>query len=278
MPAYKRVRRTLTTEGVAAKSEGLTANDVKKIVRKELSDEIEEKHAITQFENIALRAAIPSGVVINGGGNFFKLMPEITQSTTGAAGTAYNERIGNEINMKELDIRGYLTYNGAIANTVTESKLAVRVMILRARDVNDQDLLFDNMPTGALLRFGTQTGGTGGPTGFTGFPMDSVRDINTDIFAVSYDKVHYLSAPVVDIGTTSVTYSAGMSSGLKMIHHKIRFGSKGLKLKYGSRFDREAQNFPYFMVIGYTSMGDGAVPPDDLVRATFSVVGTFTDA
>ena len=277
MPAQKRVRRTLTTEPVVAKA-SLTVNDVKKIVRKELSDELEEKHAITQYENVPLNAAIPSGVVVNGAGNFFKLMPEVTQSTTGSTGTAYNERIGNEINLKELDIRGYLSYAGAIANTVNESKLAVRVMILRAIDVNDQDLLFDNMPTGSLLRFGNQTGGTGGPTGFTGFPLDSVRDINTDQFQVNYDKVHYLNAPLVTVGTSAVTYSTGYPSGLKMIEHKIRFGSKGLKLKYGSRFDREPQNFPYFMVIGYTSMGDGAVPPDNQCRATFSVVSSFTDA
>ena len=277
MPAQKRVRRTLTMEKESAK-QSLTASDVKKIVRKELSDEIEEKQAITGYENNLLRAAIPSGVVINGGGNFFKLMPEITQSTTGAAGTAYNERVGNEINLKELDIRGYLSYKGAIANTINESKLAVRVMILRALDINDVDLLFDNMPTGSLLRFGQQTGGTGGPTAFAGFPLDAVRDINTDQFAVNYDKVHYLNAPLVDIGSTSVTYSAGMASGLKMISHKIRFGSKGLKLKYASRFDTEPQNFPYFMVIGYTSMGDGAVPSDDLCRATFSIVSHYTDA
>lgn len=283
MPAYKRARRTVSTRAAApvtvkAVKESLSANDVKKIVRKELNDEIEEKHAITQFQNVPLLAPIPSGVVINGGGNFFKLLPQITQSTTGLAGAAYNERVGNEINLKELDIRGYLSYNGFKAATLNESKLAVRVMILRARDVNDQDLLFDNMPTGSLLRFGTPTGGTGGPASYTGIPMDAVRDINTDIFAVNYDKVHYLNAPVVDIGTSSVTYSTGMSTGLKMINHKLRFGSKGLKLKYGSRLDTEPQNFPYFMVIGYSSMGDGAVPPNDLCRATFSVVGTYTDA
>ena len=276
MPAQKRVRRTLTTDG--SSKDGLTVNDVKKIVRKELLDEIEEKHAITQYSNIPLNAAIPAGAVINGGGNFFKLIPEINQSTSGAAGSAYNERLGNEINLREMDITGYLSYAGAIANTVTESKLAVRVMILRALDVNDQDLLFDNMPTGSLLRFGTQSGGTGGPTGFAGFPMDSVRDINTDQFQVNYDKVHYINAPLVTVGTSSVTYSTGYPSGLKMIKHKIRFGSKGLKLKYGSRLDNEPQNFPYFMVIGYTSMGDGGVPPNGQCRATFSIVSSFTDA
>lgn len=283
MPAYKRVRRTVSSKAAApvavklVKAEGLTATDVKKIVRKELSDELEEKYAITQYQNVAMNSAIPSGVVINGGGNFFKLMPQIYQSTTGGAGNAYNERVGNEINLKELDIHGYLTFNTPHTGDITNSKLAVRVMILRARDANDQDLLFDNMPTGSLLRFGQGTTGFGGPVSYTGIPLDSFRDINTDLFAVNYDKVHYLNAPFLTTGT-GVTYSQGFPSGLKMIRHKMKFGQKGLKLKFSSSLDTEPNNFPYFMVIGYSSMGDGATPSDGVIRATFNVTSTFTDS
>ena len=46
---------------------------VKEIVRKELAHELEEKHAITEYSNVPLVPIIPSGPVINGGGNFFKL-------------------------------------------------------------------------------------------------------------------------------------------------------------------------------------------------------------
>ena len=66
---------------------------VKSIVQKELSEELEEKHAICEYQNIAINRAIPSGVVINAGeggstGNFYKILPEIEQSATGEAGRA----------------------------------------------------------------------------------------------------------------------------------------------------------------------------------------------
>ena len=45
---------------------------VKDIVRKELSEELEEKQAIVEYSAVPLLSAIPMGAVINGGGNFFK--------------------------------------------------------------------------------------------------------------------------------------------------------------------------------------------------------------
>ena len=179
---------------------------VKDIVRKELAEELEEKQAIVEYSAVPLLSAIPFGSVINGGGNFFKLLPEIAQSTAGGAGSAYNERVGNEIRLKSVDINGFLTYDSNRAIALENSKLAVRVMILRAREINDQELLFNNMPTDTLLRLGDfASSGSAGPTNFTGVPLDSMRDINRDAFAVRYDKVHYLNANAVLSGTTQVT-------------------------------------------------------------------------
>lgn len=277
MPAQKRARRTLT--GTEQSEKGMTPKEIRDIVRKEMSDELEEKKAITEYSNVLLKAPIPSGLVFNGQGNFFKLMPQILQSTVGGAGNAYNERVGNEINLKEIDIHGYLSYANANMNIVDfkNAKLAVRVMILRARDVNDTNLLFDNMPTDDLIEFGDPTGGTGGPVPYIGNPLDSFREINRNTFAVRYDKVHYLDAPVVTTGATVVTLSNN-STGLKMIRHKLKFGDKGLKLKFKDAGDTTPENFPYFMVIGYSSMFSGDVPDNNLVRCSFNMTSTFTDA
>jgi len=252
---------------------------VKEIVRKELAQELEEKHAITEYSNVPLLPNIPSGIVLNGQGNFFKLMPEIFQSTTGAAGSAYNERVGNEINLKELEINGFLNYGPASVSGVDyrNAKLAVRVMILRAKEVNDQELLFDNMPTDGLIRFGEQATGAAGPIPFQGLPLDSFRAINRDIFSVRYDKVHYLNAPAILAGTTSVSTS-NVPSGLKMIKHTLNFGKNGLKLKYSASSDTQANNFPYFMVIGYSSMAQNALPGNNLIQATFQMRSKYTDS
>nr|AGA18249.1 hypothetical protein [uncultured marine virus] len=253
---------------------------VKTIVRKELAHEIEEKNAITQYNNVLMQSVIPSGVVLNGQGNFFKLLPEIFQSTTGGAGSAYNERIGNEITLKEIDIHGFLNSRQDIVNLASQPqnvKLAVRVMILRAKEVNDQELLFDNMPTDTLIRFGEQTTGFGGPVSYQGLPLDSFRDINRDTFSVKYDRVHYMNGPTLFPGTTNPDVSQN-ASALKIFRHKLRFGKRGLKLKYSASTDTQPNNFPYFMVVGYSSMSANSVPSNNLCAMTLNISSTFTDA
>lgn len=247
-------------------------------MRKELAHEIEEKQAIVEYSAIPIPAAIPSGIVFNGGGNFFKLMPQISQSTAGGAGSAYNERIGNEISLKSIDINGFLSYDNNRALDLKNSKIAVRVMILRAKEINDQELLFDNMPTDQLLRQGNfLSSGVKGPTNYTGLPLDSFRDINRDAFSVKYDKVLYLKCDTVLSGSTQVT-TTYTPSGLKMFRHKLTFGKRGLKLKYDSGLDEQPNNMPYFMAIGYSSMAANAVPGDNLIEASFQMTSKYTDA
>ncbi|WP_445779151.1 hypothetical protein [Shewanella sp.] len=277
MPAFKRARRTVSIKKV--QNDKITKADVKEIVRKAMANETEMKYAIAGFDNVAIKAAIPSGTVTSGVGNFFRLMPDVYQSTTGGAGNAYNERIGNEIVLKEMDIHGYVNFAPAAVTGVDykNAKLAVRVMILRAKAGTDPALIFNNMPTDSLIRFGNNTSGVAGPTSYDGFPLDSFRDINTDVFTVNYDRVHQLDAPTTLAGSSSVTISA-VPTGLKMIRHKIKFGKNGLKLFYSQSSDRQPNNNPYFMVIGYSSLTQAVVPDDDIVRATFNITSSYTDS
>ncbi len=253
---------------------------VKEIVHKELSEELEEKHAITDYNAIDLKRAIPSGIVLNGQGNFFQILPEIDQSLTGAAGRSYNTRIGNEINLKHIDITGCFNYKNSNASLTQyeNAKIAVRVMILRAKEVNDVGLLFDNMPTDTLIRFGEQTAaGFNGPTPYTGAPIDAWRDINRDTFSVRLDKIVYLDAPVLLPGATSPDLSV-VPSRSKLFKHRLSFGKNGLKLKYSTSTDTLPNNFPYFMVVGYSSMSGAGNASDNLATASLSCVGTYTDA
>jgi len=48
-------------------------SQIKTIVRDQLNDELELKHGITDYGAVALKSVIPSGVVLNGQGNFFKI-------------------------------------------------------------------------------------------------------------------------------------------------------------------------------------------------------------
>lgn len=253
---------------------------VKAIVQDELKEELEEKFAITEYADVLCQRSIPSGNVTNGAGNFFKILPEIDQSVIGETGRAYNTRIGNEINLKEIDITGAISYAGSSADNIAyqDAKLAVRVMILRAKAINDQELLFDEMPTDSLIRFGNQLSGTPNGTGaFGGYSLDSFRDLNRETFAVRYDKVIYLDAPVI-VGGASTPDVTLVPSRSRLFKHKLKFGKNGLKLKYSAQADTNPNNFPYFMVIGYSSMSSSSRPNNNLVRATLSCVSTYTDA
>ena len=178
---------------------------VKEIVRKQISQEVEEKHALIDYANVPVKRAIPSGVVFNGQGNFYKILPPIEQSATGAAGRAYNTRIGNEINLKSIDILGMLNYANSNASQIDykNAKIAVRVMILRAKEVADMELLFDNMPTDTLIRFANSSGTASGAGPFNGVGVDPFRSLNRDTFSVRYDKIIYLDAPVLLPGSTA---------------------------------------------------------------------------
>lgn len=253
---------------------------VKTIVRDQLSKEIEEKHAITEYADVFVNRSIPSGVVVNGAGNFFKILPEIDQSVTGEAGRAYNTRIGNEICLKSIDLTGHISYANSNTSQINyaNGKLAVRVMILRAKAVDDQELLFDNMPTDTLIRFGNQGAGAPNGTGsFGGFSLDAFRSLNRDTFSVRYDKVIYLDAPVILPGSTQPDITV-IPSRSRLFKHKLTFGKNGLKLKYSAQADVNPNNFPYFLCIGYSSMSGTTQPDNQLVRCTMSCVGTYTDA
>ncbi len=259
---------------------------VKEIVQKELKEELEEKHAICEYQNIAVNRAIPSGIVLNSDetgatGNFYKILPQIEQSTTGEAGRAYNTRIGNEINLKEIDLHGFLAHADDATQDISlpNSRLAVRVMLLRAKEINDGEVLFDNMPTDTLLRFGNFSAtGNSGPSDFGGFVLDPFRDINRDTFSVRYDKTFQVNAPVLITGNNLDTTAGVIPSTTRVWRHKLKFGNRGLKLKYSASTDLEPNNFPYFLCVGYSSTTGTSGPENAKVRMTVSCVGTYTDA
>lgn len=253
---------------------------INEAIDKKLDHEIEVKYGLKDDADKILAKSIASGNVA-GNANFFRMMPNIHQSGNVPAGTAevgqYNQRIGNEIVLKKLKIHGYLSYNQSYASQtdLENAKLAVRVMILRAKNISDVQELFAQMPTDTLIRFGTDS--TNGVSHYGGFALDSYREINRNTFAVRYDKVHYVNAPVLFPGTTGpdVTF---VPSGLKIINEELTFGKNGLKLKFEKNTDLQPNNMPYFMVIGYSSMSSSNTPDDNLIRASFSFVSEYTDA
>lgn len=252
-----------------------TEKAVKALIRKELSHELEEKTAVQDYENQIINAAIPSGLVFNSQGNFYQLLPPIAQSTIGEAGKKYNQRISNEIILKSLRVKGYLSYNyptAAATINYQNAKLAVRVMIVKAKDYNEANLAFDDMPTDRLLcsDSGVNT------RAFNGDALSSFSKINRDAFTVKYDRVFYLSAPTITYGGTS-TDTTAIPSANKLWSHTMRFGKRGLKLKFQNTND-EVPNFPYWLMVGYSSCSGSSIPGNGLVRMSVQCLGKYTDA
>lgn len=262
---------------IMPQSKKLNEAQVKALIRDELDQELEDKHAIVSYQDKGLNAGIPSGLVFNDQGNFYRLLAPIEQSQTGEAGRKYNTRIGNEINLKRLDISSYLSYTyptiGATSN-LQNQKLAVRIMIVRAKNFGQYDKALDDMPTNLLLQ--TSSAAAGHVGSYDGEPLDSFSSINRDAFAVRYDKVHYLNAPTITFGATSTDTSSVPSKSV-MWQHSIKFGKNGLKLKYANTTATEP-DFPYFMIIGYSSMSAGTIPSNGLVRMSMFSRATYQDA
>jgi len=240
---------------------------VKAIVRDELAVESENKVAVIGFNDIDVNtAAIPNGDVATST-NFIKLMPLISQGNG-----QYNQRVGNEIRLKSLEIKMLL--NLALADlTTTQTKntaIGVRVMILRQRDQNSQLGVIGDFKGDKLMELGNII--NPGPGAFAGDTFNLVQKINREQFVVRYDKTFQLDAPH-RFDNTGVQFP----TKTKVMKHTLRFGKQGLKLTFGDANSESLTNFPYIMVIGYASTATSSTPDDDLVRYSYSSNANYTD-
>lgn len=249
---------------------------VQDIVREELDEEIEDKHALIGGDTRILNSpSIPSGNV-SANSNFIRLFPEINQGDG-----QYNNRNGNEIRCKSLDIGMLIAWNrqfdyDANPQQFKDTSLGVRVMILKQKDSNDVAGALADFQGDKLLENGNIV--VPGPSDFNGRTINLFQKINREQFTVRYDKTFYMDKekqinPAQVSNTTFVrpprpTY----------FKHRITFGKRGLKLTYGSSASQEPTNFPYFMVIGYVSTTDINAPSNQLLNYSYSSNATYQDA
>ena len=243
---------------------------VKDIIRDEIQDEAENKVGVIGFNDTTVNtAAIPSGDVA-ASTNFVKLMPLISQGVG-----QYNNRVGNEIRLKSLDIKMLLNVAmaGASTTALADAGLGVRVMILRQKDQNSQLGIISDFQGTKLLEQGSIE--TPGPGNFTGESWDLVQKVNREQFSVRYDKVFYIDSPFKQ---ATGGHAVQFPTKTKVMKHTLRFGKQGLKLTFGDGASNNPTNFPYIMVIGYASTTSSSVPSADLVRYSYSSTANYTDA
>ncbi|AXH76450.1 MAG: coat protein [Properatisvirus sabatis] len=246
--------------------------NVKAIVRDELREELENKVGVIGANDVDLdTSAIPNGDVA-ASSNFVRILPLISQGDG-----QYNERIGNEIRLKHLDIKMLINYGLAnlSTNNNEDTSLGVRVMILRQKDENASTGAVENFQGNKLLENGLVSGA---PAAFSGDTFNLLQKINREQFSVRYDKVHYIDAAYrYSGGGTTVTQSFFPPKS-KVISKRLTFGKQGLKLTYGDGASSNPTNFPYFMVLGVASTVSTTVPSNNLLRYSYSANASYTDA
>lgn len=243
---------------------------VTEIVRKELQEELEEKVAVIGRTDVAISTpAIPNGNVV-GSTNFISLMPTIIQGTG-----QYNERMGNELRLKYIDLKMLLHYKNVGMSFFENSSIGVRVMILRQKDQGSFTGLLTDFQGNKLLENGAVI--APGPGQFFGNTFNLLQKINREQFSVRYDKVHYMSNPFKRNDTGGELVYATPPRP-KAINHKLSFGKKGLKLTYGNSGSSDATNFPYIMVVGYASTVAGTLPDNGVIAYSYSANAAYTDA
>jgi len=246
---------------------------VKEIVRDELKVEIEQKTAVIGTNSTLIStSAIPTGDV-GASTNFHPIFPVITQGEG-----QYNRRIGNEIRLKSLNIKGLLNFadgDGGDNTNYRNNTLGIRVMILRQKDQNSYLGFIEDFQGNKLLENGAIS--APGPSNFSGTTFNLLQKINRDQFSVRYDKVMYIErSREFNSGGSQLQFNRAPRP--TTFEKTLTFGEQGLKLTYGKGDSTEATNFPYVMVIGIASSIGQTVPDNNLIELSYTANAKYTDA
>lgn len=273
-------------KGSSRKPKSMSKNMVKqveKVVEKALTEELEEKRAISQYEGKDIKNVIPSGDQTTNTNSYLDLMAPITQVANsrafpGAPGGAYGFRIGDEINLKKVIIKGYCYLTDISSADALNTQVGVRVMILKQKDKDSfAGFRADSHANKLLL---DTVGGSGyqGPGQFNGGPLDLIREINRNEYSVRYDKVIHLSRDSYQGSSTSTRFPLSSNKQLKFFEHELTFG-KGKKINFTDGASNTPNNFPYLLVIGQANMANpGAVVPDGMTKISVTSTAVYTDA
>lgn len=250
---------------------------VRSIVQKELKQELEEKTAVIGLGATPITSNIPTGNV-SASPNFVRLFPNITQANSAKQ---YNGRVGNEIRLKNLNIRVLLQFPAPATLVTNEASLGIRVMILKQKGNEDAIEAISNFQGNKLLENGEVV--TPGPSAFVGDTINLFQKINRDQFSVRYDKTFYMDRPRSESRGSAPNGEFNERNYIAapkptFINKTLTFGKRGLKLTFGDSAAENPTNFPYFMVLGYSSTTQVIPISNNQMEYTYTANAKYTDA
>jgi len=200
--------------------------------------------------------------------SILKVMPSVPQAGNVGAGNATAQefyRDGNSITLKKIIMRGWITQKVPVDGAST--RYVVRHLILRQRSADAKEVLENfgsRFEDGQLLENARP---------FNGDITSLQTPVNKSAFVARMDKRHYLSSPTVNQAQGDI--DADQLNNFKMMQKTLTFG-KGKKLHYGTGGSEDAQNFPYFMALGASTV-DG-VPAQAGLTFNYTCTAYFFDS
>lgn len=187
---------------------------------------------------------------ISGTGDVLKIVPNIVQ------GVANNERIGEQIRVTSIQVRGILQMLPQnIGQGDSLRKIACRVMIVTPKSYGNWSSAPGNqanwLPT--LLR----KGGTTKP--FEGLTSDLFLPVNTDAITCHYNKVFYFNQSTYGTSTSSGYVEFSQDKLVRFLNIKLKCRNKLVKYDEDIDSGNTPANLGYFMLVGYCFV-DGTSP------------------
>ena len=224
-------------------------------VQKIIHKDVETKRTIFTSNVTAFNQSI------NSSGDCLRLLPDIQQ---GAGGGGSNGRIGNEIKIQSLKIRGVLTF--ALTQLAdADTRIGVRMLILRTKafqDWNTAAVAFNSSSgTGSYTRLLEN-----GNSGFLGSVMDFNTPVNEEVFSVVADKRFYMSQSKVGSGG----HTTDLINTTKFVNFEVPY-CRNKKLRYDDN-GTQPQNFQYYMLLGYSKLNGAIYDNATVTNLTFQYV------
>lgn len=211
---------------------------------------------------------------INVANDVMQIIPAINQ------GTSDNTRIGDQINLQKITIKGYfrLPLQVNTPNQAYNRRIALRCMIVKPKKFNSLDDIKTNYPA-QWLPYLLKKGGT--TTGFTGAISDLWAPVNTDVITKYYDKIFYLKEDQIYYGGATLTNGipvAISSEGTVKFFSITKTFKKSLKYDTGMDSALLPTNFSPVLVCGLVYLNGDAPTGTTEAYVSFDTVMDYEDA
>lgn len=267
-PKRKYTKRKMAVVEVAKPTQKTPSKLLINTVRKIISKDTETKQAF--------HTTGPSLVFYNSGidssGDMSQILPSISQ------GLEANNRIGEQIKAKSLNVKGYMKLNvNDVADSTKLTNVIVRMMIV---SLKVRSCFPDAQGSTAQLQSLLRKGGT--TTGFSGVLSDIYAPINTDLWTVHHDKKFYLSQSFVNVTGASpptTVLAQDISKTVKFFNFNVKCKNKVLKYDEDTGSDIYPTNFAPMLLLGYSYLdGSSADVLSTNVALSYEAVLNYEDA